>query len=90
MKEIKVGSVVFSKAGRDQGKFYVVTEVVDEEYVKIADGDLRRVDTPKLKKIKHLKCDGEIIEKLAEKFEEGKKVFDAEVKSALRAYNGSI
>ena len=90
MKEIKVGSVVFSKAGRDQGSFYVVTEIVDENYVKIADGDLRRVDTPKLKKIKHLKTDGEIIEKLAEKFEEGKKVFDAEVKSALRSYNGSI
>ncbi len=90
VKEIKVGSVVFSKAGRDQGKFYVVTEIVDEVYVKIADGDLRRVDTPKLKKIKHLKLQGEIIEKLAEKFEEGKKVFDAEVKSALRAYNGSI
>ncbi len=90
MKEIKVGSVVFSKAGRDQGSFYVVTEIVDENYVKIADGDLRRVDTPKLKKIKHLKTDGEILEKLAEKFEEGKKVFDAEVKSALRAYNGSI
>ncbi len=88
--EIKVGSVVFSKAGRDQGKFYVVTEIVDASYVKIADGDLRRVDTPKLKKIKHLKAQGEVLEKLAEKFEEGKKVFDAEVKSALRAYNGSI
>ena len=90
MKEIKVGSVVFSKAGRDAGSFYVVTEIVDENYVKIADGDLRRIDTPKLKKIKHLKTEGIVLEKLADKFEEGKKVFDAEVKSALRAYNGSI
>ncbi|MBO5775905.1 MAG: KOW domain-containing RNA-binding protein [Clostridia bacterium] len=90
MKEIKVGSVVFSKAGRDAGRFFVVTEIVDETFVMIADGDLRRVDTPKLKKIKHLKVQGEVIEKLEEKFEEGKKVFDAEVKSALRNYNGSI
>ncbi len=90
MREIKVGSVVFSKAGRDQGKFYVVTEIVDENYVKIADGDLRRVDTPKLKKIKHLVNQGDVIEKLAEKFDESKKVFDAEVKSALRSYNGSV
>ncbi|MBR2349113.1 MAG: KOW domain-containing RNA-binding protein [Clostridia bacterium] len=90
MKEIKVGSVVFSKAGRDAGRFFVVTEIVDETFVKIADGDLRRVDTPKLKKIKHLKVQDEVIEKLEEKFEEGKKVFDAEVKSALRNYNGSI
>ena len=66
MKEIKVGSVVFSKAGRDAGSFYVVTEIVDENYVKIADGDLRRIDTPKLKKIKHLKTEGIVLEKLAE------------------------
>ena len=45
---------------------------------------------PKIKKIKHVKYQGEIIEKLSEKLEEGKKVFDAEIKSALRAYNGSI
>jgi ribosomal protein L14E/L6E/L27E len=90
MKEIKVGSVVFSKAGRDQGKFYVVMEIVDDNYVKIADGDLRRVDAPKLKKIKHLVNQGDVIEKLAEKFDESKKVFDAEVKSALRSYNGSV
>ena len=90
MKEINVGSVVFSKAGRDQGKFYVVMEIVDDNYVKIADGDLRRVDAPKLKKIKHLVNQGDVIEKLAEKFDESKKVFDAEVKSALRSYNGSV
>lgn len=90
MKEIKVGSVVFSKAGRDQGKFYIVMEIVDDNYVKIADGDLRRVDAPKLKKIKHLVNQGDVIEKLAEKFDESKKVFDAEVKSALRSYNGSV
>lgn len=90
MKEIKVGSVVFSKAGRDQGKFYVVMEIVDDNYVKIADGDLRRVDAPKLKKIKHLVNQGDVIERLAEKFDESKKVFDAEVKSALRSYNGSV
>lgn len=90
MKGITLGSVVFSRSGRDAGRFYVVIEIVDDEYVTIADGDLRRVDKPKLKKIKHLKPQGDVIVKIADKLAEGKKIFDAEVRSALRAYNGSI
>ena len=90
MKKIKPGSVVFSKAGRDSGRFYIVTEIVDADYVKIADGELRRIDKPKLKKIKHLKAEGEVVEKIALKLVEGKKVFDAEIRSILRLYNGSI
>ncbi len=90
MKSIALGSVVFSRSGRDAGRFYVVIEIVDDEYVTIADGDLRRVDKPKLKKIKHLKPQGDVIVKIADKLAEGKKIFDAEVRSALRAYNGSI
>ena len=81
---------MFSRSGRDAGRFYVVIEIVDDEYVTIADGDLRRVDKPKLKKIKHLKPQGDVIAKIADKLAEGKKIFDAEVRSALRAYNGSI
>ena len=45
---------------------------------------------PKLKKIKHLKAEGEVVEKIAAKLGEGKKVFDAEIRSILRSYNGSI
>lgn len=90
MKKIKPGSVVFSKAGRDSGRFYIVTEIVDADYVKIVDGELRRIDKPKLKKIKHLKAEGEVVEKIALKLVEGKKVFDAEIRSILRPYNGSI
>lgn len=89
MKGIELGSVVFSKAGRDAGRFYIVTEIVSDEFVRIADGELRRIDKPKLKKIKHLRVEA-VNEKLAEKLRDGKKVFDAEIRSNLRAYNGSI
>ena len=89
MKSIELGSVVFSKAGRDAGRFYIVTEIVSDDYVRICDGDVRRIDKPKLKKIKHLKAEG-VNEKIAAKLSEGKKVFDAEIRSNLRAYNGSI
>ena len=50
---MKLGQVVLSVAGRDAGKYFVVVELIDENHVKIADGDLRRIKTAKLKKIKH-------------------------------------
>ena len=64
---MKLGQVVLSVAGRDAGKYFVVVEIVDENHVKIADGDLRRIKTAKLKKIKHIKTSGETLDKIAEK-----------------------
>ncbi len=90
VKVLALGEVVFSLSGRDAGRFYLVTEIIDDEYVSIVDGNLRRVDSPKKKKIKHLKTEGVVIDKIREKLEQDKKIFDAEVKSALRPYNGSI
>ncbi len=43
-----------AKSGRDKGKKLVVTEVIDNEYVMIADGRRRKIEKPKKKKIKHL------------------------------------
>lgn len=87
MQSIAIGEVVFSRAGRDGGRYYIVTEIVDDTFVKIADGDVRRLEKPKLKKIKHLKGTGEIVETIADKFVKGTKVYDAEIFSALRRYN---
>ena len=86
----QLGRVVFSTAGRDAGRFYLIVEIVDSVFVKIADGDQRRIDSPKLKKIKHLRFQHEVFDKIGDKLAEGKKVFDAEIKRALRNYNGSI
>jgi ribosomal protein L14E/L6E/L27E len=45
---------VKSKAGRDKDRVFIIIEIIDELYVLIADGDLRKVEKPKKKKIKHL------------------------------------
>ena len=57
--ELKVGNVVYSKAGHDAGKAYIVVAVTDTGYVKICDGKTRKLDGPKLKNGKHLICKGE-------------------------------
>lgn len=84
---LNLGDIVYSKSGRDQGRYYVVVEVLAEGYVKIADGQIRKIGNPKKKKVKHLKGKGINLELLAEKFKEGKQVFDSELKSLLRTLN---
>jgi len=87
MQAIELGTIVYSVAGRDKGKFFVVVEVVDDKFIKIADGELRRIDKPKLKQLKHVKTEGSSLPKIAQKLVEGAKIFDAEIRSALRSFN---
>jgi len=80
---IEIGSIVLSKAGRDSGNYFIVVKQ-EKEFAYIVDGGLRKVEKPKKKKLKHLSSTKETHEVLKDKFLSGKKVFDSEVKSALR------
>lgn len=46
--------MVYSKAGRDKGKLYIITEVLPDNYVLVCDGVLRTQSRPKKKKLMHL------------------------------------
>jgi ribosomal protein L14E/L6E/L27E len=67
-----LGSVVMSKSGRDSGNFFAIVKLVDAEYVMISDGEIRKIEKPKKKKIKHLRPNGEILSKIAVKLQKGK------------------
>ena len=82
---MEVGRVVLSRAGRDQGHYFVVVDVIDENYVAIANGCQRKVDNPKKKKIKHLAAQKEIFSEISEKVLEKKRIFDSEVRNKLDA-----
>ena len=82
---MEVGRVVFSKAGRDQGHYFVIVDVIDENYVAIANGCQRKVDNPKKKKIKHLAAKPELLEEISKKISEKKRIFDSEVRNKLDA-----
>ncbi|MDD6084318.1 MAG: KOW domain-containing RNA-binding protein [Oscillospiraceae bacterium] len=57
------GTVVKAKAGRDDERNFVVTEVCgDGRYVLIADGKTRKLDKPKRKNIKHLAVSNTVID----------------------------
>lgn len=55
---MELGLIVYSKAGRDQGAYYAVVEIVDENTVKIADGDLRHIKKRETQKRKTFAIDG--------------------------------
>ncbi len=80
---IVLGQVVYSKAGRDAGKIFIITGLIDASYVYISDGDLRRVENPKKKKIKHLVITKDIIDSIAQKISADIKITNAEIRKAL-------
>lgn len=52
--ETMLGRVVYSKTGRDSGNPFIIVQVVNDRYVIICDGDIRKIENPKMKNIKHL------------------------------------
>lgn len=49
-----IGRVVRSLQGRDAGRYFVILQVVDDQFVLMADGLTRKLDHLKKKKVKHL------------------------------------
>jgi len=85
---VEIGRLVKSTAGRDKGRYFVILDIIDENYVHIVDGDLRSKDRPKKKKLKHVKLCPEVLSSIAGKLKEGARVFDAEIRSAIRTSTG--
>lgn len=87
---MQLGDVVLSKSGRDSGRVFVVCGIINDAFVLMTDGDLRKQDKPKKKRLKHLeplgKVSGEMIEKLAA----GRRITDAEVREALKVAKEEI
>ena len=77
IKTIEAGRVVYSTAGHDKGKKYIVLKALDNGFALVTDGKSHKMDNPKRKNIKHLNtCD---------------KVFDEiDIKSDKNKLNNSV
>ncbi len=82
-KDIMIGQYVRSKAGRDRDRVFLVTQVIDEKFVLIADGDLRRIEKPKKKKIRHLVVINQVSESLKDKLSGDGKINNALVRREI-------
>jgi ribosomal protein L14E/L6E/L27E len=83
MNGISIGQIVHSRAGRDKDRFFIVVSLVNEEYVLIADGDLRKINNPKKKKIKHLVLHDVYAEGIKSMLLNNQRVVDADLRKAL-------
>lgn len=82
---LTVGSVVCSKAGRDDGRYFVVMWQ-KENFVGLCDGDLRKTDKIKKKKIKHVIPTGYTSSFVVSKLDAGEKVTNSEIRRELAEY----
>lgn len=80
------GRIVRSKAGRDKGELMIILSN-NEDYAYVANGNLRRVDRPKKKKLKHLQLTGFVSEQIASRLEAGDAVENHQVRKALAEYS---
>lgn len=81
--ELTLGQVVFSKAGRDAGRKFVIVGMADDEHVLIADGDLRKIENPKKKKVKHLSYEDKVISEIYDKLISKHKITNSELRKLL-------
>ena len=81
----RLGRVISSNAGRDKGKLFIVIDIISDEYLLLTDGDLRKIEKPKKKKIKHVKFTDICLEDIRTKLEKHDKITNAELRRALRA-----
>ncbi|MDI3309835.1 MAG: KOW domain-containing RNA-binding protein [Thermoanaerobacterium sp.] len=86
MDDTSIGRIVKSKAGRDKDRVFIIVGVADEKHVLISDGELRKIEKPKKKKLIHLQKYNEVDEKIREKILGGQTVTNAEIIEALKQF----
>lgn len=80
-----LGKVVNSKAGRDMHRSFIVVGIVSSEYVYISDGQLRKIEKPKKKKVKHLNFTETVAEEIRVIIISKKQVTNSKIKMFLKS-----
>lgn len=81
---IQKGNVVISKKGRDKGRYFVVLYTLDAVYAYLTDGDTRKLDHLKKKKLMHLSSVPVLLPEIVEMYEQHQ-LKDSDVRKALSA-----
>lgn len=87
VKEPVIGGICRSLRGRDKDRYYLIRYIYEDGSVGVVDGNFKKLNAPKKKNLKHVRLLPEQAESIAAKFENGSKVYDSEVYSALKIYN---
>ena len=89
-KDITIGQVVKSRAGRDKGNIFLVLNIFDDKHVLVVDGDLRKLDNTKKKKMKHLTVYNTVLPELGYRLDNNMKMNNAYIRKLLEPFNQSF
>ena len=84
---LSIGQVVKVSLGRDKGNLFFVVKIINNEYVLLADGKKRKLDKPKLKKVKHLKKYNFINDEVRKRVVSGQEITDSFLRAELTKLN---
>ena len=87
--DIAKSNIVRSAAGRDKGKLFVVL-AVEGEYLLLADGKSRRVESPKRKKCKHVLFVASDDTRISGKIRGEEKITNSELRKTLAVYREAV
>ncbi len=87
--DIDAGSLVYSIAGRDKDRVFVVVGL-EGMFCYLVDGKVRKCDKPKKKKLKHIQSVGYKAEALKKKIALGERLTNSEVRKVIAAYHEEI
>ncbi|MEG1987566.1 MAG: KOW domain-containing RNA-binding protein [Oscillibacter sp.] len=87
--DIAKSNIVQSDAGRDRGKLFVVL-ATQGEFLLLADGKSRKVESPKRKKRKHVLFVAAEDTRLSEKIKSEDKITNSELRKALAVYREEV
>ena len=85
--DVARSDIVKSIAGRDKGKFFFVMDT-EGEYLLLADGKIRRLESPKRKKRRHVVPAARSDCRTADKIRSGEKVTNSELRRTLAQFGG--
>ena len=83
--EIAKSNIVRSDAGRYRGKLFYVLKV-EGEYLLLADGKTRKVESPKRKKRRHVLFVSAEENRLSDKIKGEERITNSELRKALAAF----
>lgn len=88
MTDLTIGQIVFSKCGHDKGKAYIIISKSDE-YLYLADGDIRTLEKTKKKKIKHVQVTQYVLTGIKDKLKSNQCTND-DLKKELKPYKSKF
>lgn len=87
---LRQGQLVRSISGRDQGQYYLISELIDDRFLTLVDGTKHPLANPKRKNVKHVKVFMMIDSGIEDDMIQGKPVTDARIIIAMKRLKNEL